>query len=53
MKAARQTSKWLPTPQVDPDWNPQQARNHALAFDPRDLPASFYETPVPDLSRAP
>ena len=39
--------KWLPQPAPDPAWSPEQAKEIAEAFDPRNLPASFYDDPFP------
>ena len=39
--------KWLPVRPVDPCWTLDQARAVASAFDPRNLPRSFYDNPFP------
>ena len=41
------SEKWLPTPAKDPQWSDEQARAVAKEFDPRNLPAAFYENPFP------
>jgi hypothetical protein len=38
---------WLPKRLADPQWSEAKARAVARAFDPRALPASFYEDPYP------
>ena len=40
-------SKWLPKPAPDPGWDTADAAAIASAFDPRNLPASFYQNPFP------
>jgi hypothetical protein len=38
---------WLPERPADPQWSEAEARAVARAFDPRALPASFYDNPYP------
>jgi cytochrome P450 len=38
---------WLPKRPADPRWSASQARAVARAFDPRSLPAGFYDDPYP------
>ena len=41
------TELWLPERPADPGWSAEEARGVAAAFDPRDLPRSFYANPYP------
>lgn len=41
------TELWLPDRPANPDWSADEARAVARAFDPRDLPQSFYANPYP------